>query len=142
MIAPDQDLDALFKRLHLANARRVWRDLVQRAERESWSYRDFLMLLVKAQLSVVQLRQGLGSLLATDGIGHILRQSSATGNPLSSVVKFGTTHLTTRKWRNWQTHQLEGLAVAIPWGFESPLPHQLATATRRAGPRARPLGRP
>ena len=25
-----------------------------------------------------------------------------------------------RKWRNWQTHQLEGLAVAIPWGFESP----------------------
>ena len=28
-----------------------------------------------------------------------------------------------RKWRNWQTHQLEGLAVAIPWGFESPLPH-------------------
>ena len=38
----DQDLDALFKRLHLANARRVWRDLVQRAERESWSYRDFL----------------------------------------------------------------------------------------------------
>jgi hypothetical protein len=30
-----------------------------------------------------------------------------------------------RKWRNWQTHQLEGLAVARPWGFESPLPHQL-----------------
>ena len=35
MIAADHDLDALFKRLHLANARRVWRDLVQRAERES-----------------------------------------------------------------------------------------------------------
>ena len=29
-----------------------------------------------------------------------------------------------RKWRNWQTHQLEGLAIAISWGFESPLPHQ------------------
>ena len=28
-----------------------------------------------------------------------------------------------RKWRNWQTHQLEGLTVARPWGFESPLPH-------------------
>ena len=41
MMALDQDLDALFKRLHLANARRVWRDLVQRAERESWAYRDF-----------------------------------------------------------------------------------------------------
>src|SRR5262245_1494650 len=39
----------------------------------------------------------------------------------------------TRKWRNWQTHQLEGLAVAIPWGFESPLPHQtsLSIAGRR-----------
>jgi hypothetical protein len=27
-------------------------------------------------------------------------------------------------WRNWQTHQLEGLAVAIPWWFESTRPHQ------------------
>ena len=51
MIAPDQDLDALFKRLHLANARRVWRDLVQRAERESWSYRDFLTLLVTEEIA-------------------------------------------------------------------------------------------
>ena len=33
-----------------------------------------------------------------------------------------------RKWRNWQTHQLEGLAVAIPWGFESPLPHHSTLA--------------
>src|SRR5438552_4731655 len=33
-----------------------------------------------------------------------------------------------RKWRNWQTHQLEGLAVAIPWGFESPLSHQPSLA--------------
>src|SRR5438132_13606493 len=31
----------------------------------------------------------------------------------------------TRKWRNWQTHQLEGLALARAWGFESPLPHQM-----------------
>src|SRR5687768_6925434 len=31
----------------------------------------------------------------------------------------------TRKWRNWQTHQLEGLAVVIPSGFKSPLPHHL-----------------
>ena len=29
MIPPIDDLDALFKRLHLANARRVWRDLVR-----------------------------------------------------------------------------------------------------------------
>jgi hypothetical protein len=29
-----------------------------------------------------------------------------------------------RSWRNWQTHQLEGLTVAIPWWFESTRPHQ------------------
>jgi DNA replication protein DnaC len=51
MSAPDPDLDALFKRLHLANARRVWRDLVQRAERETWSYRDFLTLLVAEEIA-------------------------------------------------------------------------------------------
>jgi len=51
MIAADHDLDALFKRLHLANARRVWRDLVHRAERESWTYRDFLTLLVTEEIA-------------------------------------------------------------------------------------------
>ena len=51
MIAPDPDLDALFKRLHLANARRVWRDLVQRAERDAWSYHDFLTLLVTEEIA-------------------------------------------------------------------------------------------
>ncbi len=47
----DHDLDALFKRLHLANARRVWRDLVQRAEREAWSYRDFLTLVASEEIA-------------------------------------------------------------------------------------------
>jgi DNA replication protein DnaC len=51
MMPPDHDLDALFKRLHLANARRVWRDLVQRAEREAWSYRNFLTLLVAEEIA-------------------------------------------------------------------------------------------
>lgn len=37
MIPPVDDLDALFKRLHLANAGRVWRDLVRRAEQATWS---------------------------------------------------------------------------------------------------------
>ena len=40
----------------------------------------------------------------------VFRRGRPSGGPSSS-----------RKWRNWQTHQLEGLAVAIPWGFESPL---------------------
>ena len=51
MIAGETDLDGLFKRLHLANARRVWRDLVQRAERESWAYRDFLTLLATEEIA-------------------------------------------------------------------------------------------
>jgi hypothetical protein len=33
------DLDGLLKRLHLANARRNWRTLVERAESERWSCR-------------------------------------------------------------------------------------------------------
>jgi DNA replication protein DnaC len=51
MIAADTDLDALFKRLHLANARRVWRGLLDRAERERWSYRDFLTLLATEEIA-------------------------------------------------------------------------------------------
>jgi DNA replication protein DnaC len=51
MIADTTDLDALFKRLHLANARRVWRDLVERAEREAWAYRDFLTLLATEEIA-------------------------------------------------------------------------------------------
>jgi hypothetical protein len=51
VIAADSDLDALFKRLHLANARRVWRGLIDRAEREHWAYRDFLTLLATEEIA-------------------------------------------------------------------------------------------
>lgn len=51
MKTSDVDLDALFKRLHLANSRRVWRDLIVRAEAERWSYRDFLSLLVVEEVA-------------------------------------------------------------------------------------------
>ncbi len=44
------NLDALLKRLHLANARRVWTDLVVRAEKEQWSYRDLLAVLVAEEV--------------------------------------------------------------------------------------------
>jgi DNA replication protein DnaC len=47
----DLELDALFKRLSLANGRRVWRDLVQRAERETWTYRDFVTVLVTEEIA-------------------------------------------------------------------------------------------
>ena len=58
---------------------------------------------------------------------HRHRRSStfvAAGLPWPDHGRRQTRRPSTRKWRNWQTHQLEGLAVAIPWGFESPLPHQ------------------
>lgn len=48
---PSYDLDAFLKRLHLANARRVWRDLVARAEKESWPYEAFLGLLFAEEIA-------------------------------------------------------------------------------------------
>ena len=45
------DLDSLLKRLHLANARRVWRDLVQRAEKEQWSHGQLLQTLFEEEVA-------------------------------------------------------------------------------------------
>lgn len=50
-VAREVDIDALFKRLHLANARRVWRDLTDRAEVEQWSFRDFVAVLVAEEIA-------------------------------------------------------------------------------------------
>ena len=47
----DVDIDSMVKRLHLANTRRIWRDLVVRAETEQWSFRDFLALLVAEEVA-------------------------------------------------------------------------------------------
>ena len=51
MIPSDIDLDALLKRLHLPNMRRIHSSLAQKAEAESWSYRDFLAILVAEEVS-------------------------------------------------------------------------------------------
>lgn len=56
MSATDQtldsvDLDAVFKRLHLANARRIWKELVDRAEREDWTFEQFLKTLVAEEVA-------------------------------------------------------------------------------------------
>jgi DNA replication protein DnaC len=40
------ELDALLRRLHLANARRAWKALCARAEKENWTYQHFLEVLV------------------------------------------------------------------------------------------------
>jgi DNA replication protein DnaC len=47
----DDELDALLKRLHLASARRIWRKLVEQAEKQQWSYRDFLGILVAEEIA-------------------------------------------------------------------------------------------
>ena len=44
------DLDRLLKRLHLANARRIWRDLIGRAETEQWSFQRFLDILIAEEV--------------------------------------------------------------------------------------------
>jgi DNA replication protein DnaC len=48
---PSIDLDTLLKRLHLANARRVWRDLVQRAEKEQWPHGQLLQTLCEEEVA-------------------------------------------------------------------------------------------
>ena len=45
------ELDALLKRLHLANMRHVHAAAIARAETEQWSYRDFLALLVAEEVA-------------------------------------------------------------------------------------------
>jgi DNA replication protein DnaC len=45
------ELDALLRRLHLANMRRVYGEVIVRAEKEQWSYRDFLTLLIAEEVA-------------------------------------------------------------------------------------------
>jgi DNA replication protein DnaC len=47
----DIPLDAFLKRLNLANARRIWRDLCTRAEKEEWSYEGFLSTLAAEEVA-------------------------------------------------------------------------------------------
>ena len=45
------ELAALLKRLHLANARRAYPDLIERAEREHWSFHEFLLALAREEVA-------------------------------------------------------------------------------------------
>ena len=47
----NEQIDALLKRLHLANTRRLWPELVRRAEQEDWSHRDFLVRLLSEEIA-------------------------------------------------------------------------------------------
>jgi DNA replication protein DnaC len=44
-------LELLFQRLNLAHTRRIYQDLADRAEKENWSYRDFLALLLAEEVA-------------------------------------------------------------------------------------------
>src|SRR5499425_1007096 len=45
------ELEACFKRLNLAHMRRIYQQVVAQAEKESWSYRDFLALLLAEEVA-------------------------------------------------------------------------------------------
>ena len=47
----DQELDALLRRLHLAHMRRIYMEVVRKAEEGSWPYRNFLALLVREEVA-------------------------------------------------------------------------------------------
>ncbi len=44
------DIEAMLKRLHLANARRCWPQLTEQAGVEQWSHRDFLAILLAEEI--------------------------------------------------------------------------------------------
>jgi len=45
------DLDAMLRRLHLANTRRMWRQLCERSEKEQWSARKLLAILFAEEIA-------------------------------------------------------------------------------------------
>jgi DNA replication protein DnaC len=44
-------LQPLFRRLNLAHTRRIYQDVAQRAEKENWTYRDFLAVLLAEEVA-------------------------------------------------------------------------------------------
>ena len=44
-------LEPLFRRLNLAHTRRIYQEVADRAEKQSWSYRDFLALLLAEEVA-------------------------------------------------------------------------------------------
>ncbi len=47
----EAEREALFKRLHLAHMRRIYQDVAVQAEKEGWSYADFLTLLLAEEVA-------------------------------------------------------------------------------------------
>jgi len=123
MTLSDQALDALLKRLHLANSRRAWRELTRRAEQDEWSYRDFLGLLVSEEIAHRQqtrldrlVRRARFPFLKTIDDFNFIHQStvrlSLLGSaPVSEFVSEGRCLILGGKPGRGKTH----LAVAIAY---------------------------
>src|SRR5262252_214595 len=47
----DGQLEPLFRRLNLAHTRRIYQDVADRAEKENWTYRDFLAFLLAEEVA-------------------------------------------------------------------------------------------
>jgi DNA replication protein DnaC len=47
----EAQLELLFRRLNLAHTRRIYQQVADRAEKESWSYREFLALLLAEEVA-------------------------------------------------------------------------------------------
>src|SRR5438552_8711326 len=47
----EDQLEVHFRRLNLAHTRRIYKEVAVRAERESWTYRDFLALLLPEEVA-------------------------------------------------------------------------------------------
>jgi hypothetical protein len=82
--APLSDLDAMLRRLHLPSVRRLYPDLALRAEAEGMSYRDFLEILICADITVTREALAASSRTQTEST------SLATENPDSAGTQSGT----------------------------------------------------
>ena len=106
MTLPDGQVDTLLKRLHLTNTRRIWSALVERAEREEWSCRDLLELLVaeeiahrqQTRLARLSRRAGCPFLKTIDDFDFTY-QSTLRLRKMSSILRHGPSAITELRLR-------------------------------------------
>jgi DNA replication protein DnaC len=128
----DADLDVMLKRLHLASARRIWRDLIVRAEKEQWTYRDFLSVLIaeevakRQQTRVERLcrRAGFPFLKTVDDFDFTFQSTvrlALLGSALSAdFITEGRSLVLTGKPGRGKTHLAVAIAYkAIQNGFDA-----------------------
>ena len=128
----DMPLDALLKRLNLAHARRLWRELCARAEKGQWSYEDFLTTLVleevahrqQTRLQKLSRRAGFPFLKTIDDFDFTCQSTvrlSLIGSYLSAdFVTEGRCLILSGKSGRGKTHLAVAIAYrAIQNGFDA-----------------------